>query len=88
MHLLMKKSTIKYANNITDLNILGKDIHKLSSVIHDTWFHGTRCATPRAGAPVRAAPQCSAALLSFSFFLNILNAFLINNNHGNYTSCI
>jgi len=64
-----------------------ENIHELVSGIHDTWLHGTRCAPPGAGAPVRAAPQCSAGLFS-SMILTVLNAFLMTNTYGNCTNFI
>ena len=51
-----------------------ENIRKLVSGVHDVRVHGTRFAPPRTGAPVRAAPQCSAALLSLKN-LNVLNEF-------------
>jgi len=63
-----------------------ENIHELVS-IHDTWLHGTRCAPLGAGAPVRAAPQCSAGLLS-SMILTFLNTFSVTKTYGNYTNFI
>ena len=54
--------------------LYAENIYELVSGIHDTLLHDTRRAPPRAGAPVRAAPQCSAALLVL-VILDVLNAF-------------
>ena len=87
MHLLINKSTLKCVNNITHWNILRKKRPWARIRLHDTWFHGTRCEPPGAGAPVRAARQCSAGLFG-SMILTVLNAFLKTHTYGNYTNFI